>query len=107
MKKYFLIIFVIFSLSACMFPSYIEHAKYGQESIYLQRPDLKIEFIETRSASGKNLTIADILEFEKKKYGNDISIINIKEQREISTFLFVFESYISHYVYDVVRYKKN
>jgi hypothetical protein len=106
MRKFILYFIFITLFSSCMFPSYIEHSKYGQESIFLQRPDIKIEFIETKSASGKNLTIADILEFEKKKYGNDISIINIKEQRQVTSFLFIFESWVSHYMYDVVRYKK-
>lgn len=106
MKKIILTIGILSSLSSCMFPSYIEHPKYGQESIFLSRTDLKIEFIESKSASGKNITIADILEIEKNKYGNDISIINIKEQRQITRFLYIFESIETHYMYDVVKFKK-
>jgi hypothetical protein len=106
MKKNIFIIIVICTFTSCVFPSYVEHPKNGQESVFLARADLKIEFIETKSVTGNNITIADILEIEKRKYGNDISIINIKEQRRITSFLYIFSSYETNYMYDIVRYKK-
>lgn len=106
MKKNILIIIVISTFTSCVFPSYIEHPKYGQESFFLARTDLKIEFIETKSVTGNNITIADILEIEKRKYGNDISIINIKEQRRITYFLYIISFYETNYMYDIVKYKK-
>ena len=106
LKKYFFFTIVLLTMFGCSFPSYIKHPNHGQESVFLSRSDLKIEFIETKSASGRNITMADVLEIEKNNYGKDITLINIKEQRHIVRFLYVFESIEVHYIYDVIRYKK-
>jgi len=93
-------------LNSCVSTSLIisEPMSYSRATI----DNNNIEFLETESSSSNNLTLAEVLQEEKNKWGNNISIINIQQQKRSTTFLFIFNSTEYSYVYDVVRnYPKN
>lgn len=66
-----------------------------------------IEFLETRTVSGSNLTLSDIFVQEKQQWGKDISIANVVEQSKTTTVFFIFKNTEKYYIYDVIRNKGN
>ena len=65
----------------------------------------KVIFIATKSRTGENITIAEILEEEKGVYGDDISLVNIVEQYRTRVRLIGKNKIEMIYMYDVVKYK--
>ena len=60
-------------------------------------------FVATRTVSGNNLTLSEILLQETTTYGKDIGISNVVEQTRRTSFFGLVVNTQKFYIYDVIR----
>jgi len=93
----------LLSISSCVTTSNLQN----NIPIRIVGVDAGFDFLETKTLSGVNLTLSEILLKEKKEWGNDISIVNVVEQKKTTNFLFIFTTTERYYLYDVIRNNEN
>jgi hypothetical protein len=105
-KTFILVIVYIMFLEACAISGNLKNVSCRNFPT-INYSSSNVIFLETRAASGNGVTLAEILEAEKSKFGSDITLCNIIEQNKEIKFLFIKVGVEKSYLYDVVRLKKN